>query len=231
MIGGHNVADFYDPDIEEKLNELEKEEEYLRAIEEAEAPEIKTDLEERMWKSLEEIKKKIDYKRGIHELNRDKKRVIKKSREADDMMEGLAEKIGEEKANEIVDKSTKNRKTLFEVMGVSRKRRKLDDDMEVEGDENKDQEQPMEVDRDNMDMRKKMRDRKIKFALSRMEGADPKKLSIKSQENKSMERARHKIEKQLKTTDKIHFSDRTQITKLPKHLFAGKRSNGKTDRR
>lgn len=30
---GKNVADFYDPDIEEKLNELEKEEEYLAQLE------------------------------------------------------------------------------------------------------------------------------------------------------------------------------------------------------
>ena len=231
FMGGHNVADFYDPDIEEKLNELEKEEEYLRAIEEAEAPEIKTDMEERMWKSLEEIKKKIDYKRGLHELNRDKKRVIKKARDADEMMDGLVDKVGEDKANEIVDKSTKKRQTLFEVMGVSKKRRKLDDDMEVEADGTTNQEMPMEIDKDNMDLRKKMRDRKIKFALARMEGSDPKKLALRETESKSMEKARYKIEKQFKTTDRIHHSDRTVVSKMPKHLNSGKRGSGKTDRR
>lgn len=230
FMGGHNVADFYDPDIEEKLNELEKEEEYLRAIEEAEVPEASTEMEQLMWQSLEEIKGKIDYKRGLHELNRDKKRVIKKSKDADEMAEGLTEKVGASKASEIVDKSTKKRKTMFDILGVSKKRIKVDDDMEVEESHNT-QEIPMEVDRNDMTMRKKLRDRKIKYALSRMEGADPKKLSTRTQENKSMERARHKIEKQLKFTDKIHFTDRTQVSKMPKHLFAGKRSNGKTDRR
>lgn len=227
FFGGHNVADFYDPDIEAKLNELEKEEEYLKSLEDAEAPDIKTDMDERMQAAWDGVKKKINYKREVHRVNRDKKRVIKKVKDADEMETGLQAKVGD-KAEEIVERSTRKRKTLFDVMGVSRKRKKLGDDMEV--DAAADHETPMQVDKDNMSLRKKMRDRKIQFALARMEGADPQKLSTKVL-TKSMDKIKHRIEKQLKKTDQINFADRTQVSKMPKHLFAGKRSNGKTDRR
>lgn len=227
FFNGHNVADFYDPDIEEKLNELEKEEEYLRSLEEAEIPEMQTDMEERMLRSYQEVKKQINLKRGIHVLNKEK-RLIKKTRTAKDAEEVLKTKLGE-KGTEIAEREAKKRTTLFQLMGVSKKRKKVDEDMEVEGEDTK-QEMPMEIDRNNMDMRKKMRDRKIKFALSRMEGADPKKFSTKIQDQ-SMDRVRHKIEKRLKHTEQITFADRIQTTKMPKHLYSGKRSNGKTDRR
>lgn len=54
IFNGKNVADFYDPDIEEKLNELEKEEAYLEAMA-AEEIDVKDEDEARMvaaWKQV-----------------------------------------------------------------------------------------------------------------------------------------------------------------------------------
>ena len=85
-------------------------------------------------------------------------------------------------------------------------------------------------DTSNPDLRKKMKDRIIQYYIARMEGSDPKKFSRKHQ-SKSMERVRHSIEKQLRKTENISFSDRRISTKMPKHLFCGKRGDGKTDRR
>lgn len=223
FMGGHNVADFYDPDIEEKLNELEKEEEYLQKLEDAEVPEMPSEMELLMEEEYGRVKKKIGYIRHTKITQREH-RVNKTVKNSEEVNEKLKKKVGD-KAEEIVERNTKNRKTLFQVMGVSRKRMKMGDAMEV------DKEMPMEVDTtENQNLRNKMRNRKIKFALARAEGADPKKFSTKVQD-KSMERVRHNIEKRLKKVDNINFADRTQIDKKPKHLNSGKRSNGKTDRR
>lgn len=51
---GKNVADFYDPDIEEKLNELEKEEEYLAQLDAEEIVAEDSD-EARLMKEYESV--------------------------------------------------------------------------------------------------------------------------------------------------------------------------------
>ena len=226
FMGGHNVADFYDPDIEEKLNELEKEEEYLQKIQDSEIPDMPSEMEQRMVAEYERVKKKIGYIRHT-KITRREHRVNKKMVDSSATEEQLKARVGES-AGEIIEKNKKNRKTLFEMMGVSKKRRKIGDDMEVDEDSTK--QVAMEVDGDTRDMKRKLRDRKIRFALDRMEGADPKKLSTKVQD-KSMERVRHKIENKLRKTEAVSFADRKQTSKMPKHLFSGKRGNGKTDRR
>jgi nucleolar GTP-binding protein len=228
FFSGHNVADFYDPDIEEKLNELEKEEDYIRSIEDAEVPDMPTEMEERMIRSYQEVQSKIKLKRGIHS-SKAEKRVIKKTITAEDAEKSIKRKV-DDKAAEIVQRETRKRRTLFDIMGVNKKRRKIgdDEDMEVDGEEPKSVH--MEIDKDNPDLRRKMKERKIQFVISRMEGADPKKFSTKIQDQ-SMDRVRHKIEKRLKKTENVNFADRVQITKMPKHLYSGKRGNGKTDRR
>lgn len=223
FMGGHNVADFYDPDIEEKLNELEKEEEYLKKLEDAEVPDMPSEIEQLMEEEYGRVKKRIGYIRHT-KITQKEHRVHKTVKNSDETEMKLKKQVGD-KAGEIVERNIKNRRTLFDVMGVSKKRRKLGEDNEV------DEEAPMEVDTtENQNLRNKMRDRKIKFALSRAEGADPKKFSSKVQD-KSMERVRHQIEKKLKKVDNVNFADRTQVTKMPKHLYSGKRGNGKTDRR
>ena len=146
----------------------------------------------------------------------------------DEAQKLLKDKVGD-KADNILQKATTKRKTLHDIMGVSKKRMKAGEDMEVDAEPDQ-QEASMDVDRNNMDLRKKVRDRQIKYALSRMEGADPQQLSTKIND-KTMDRVRHKIEKKLKKTEQVSFADRRQTSKKPKHLYSGKRGNGKTDRR
>lgn len=72
FFAGHNVADFYDPDIEAKLDELEKEEAYLKTLEDDEVQDMNTEMEDRMMESWKEIKKKIKLKHGVHHLNKNR---------------------------------------------------------------------------------------------------------------------------------------------------------------
>jgi nucleolar GTP-binding protein len=133
FFGGHNVADFYDPDIEEKLNALEKEEEYLKSIEDQEVPEMVTDMQEKMYASYKEVQSKINYKKSIHD-HRSEKKVIQKRITPEDATEGLTKVVGA-KAAQIVDREQRKRrkrKTMFQVLGLDKKRRKVDEDMEVE---------------------------------------------------------------------------------------------------
>lgn len=221
---GKNVADFYDPDIEEKLNELEREEEYLQRLEDAEVPDMVTDMQEKMAASYGQVVKVINYKKGLHAIRKEKL-VTRKTVEPEVAEAGLAKIVGD-KAKGIVVKNTRKRQTLFDVMGVNRKRKKIDEDAEIE----QDGQAPMEVDGDKSSMVKKLKDRKINFALGRMDGADPLKHSNKVQDE-SMVRVRHKIERRLKGTVNVTFADRKITTKKPRHLYSGKRTDGKTDRR
>lgn len=75
-----------------------------------------------------------------------------------------------------------------------------------------------------------MRQKKIDFALSRMEGADPMEFSGK-EFNEAHDRVRKKIEKRLKLTTHINEADRHVVDAKPKHLFSGKRGAGSADRR
>ena len=122
----------------------------------------------------------------------------------------------------------RKRTTLATIMGVKAKRKKGDQgDMEVDSDDD------MDVDmNENKTLQEKLRDKKLEFLKGRMSGSNPlehsQKESIKKEEG---ERMRKKIEKTLRRSESSHFSDRRQTAKMPKHLFAGKRKMGKTDRR
>ena len=222
---GQNVADFYDPDIEQKLDELEKEEQYLKSLEETEVKDMQTDLEDRMIESLREVKQKIKLKHGIHHLNKNK-RVDKKLVKAEDAEKAFQELVGED-AKEIVQKNVRKRKPLADILGVKRKRVKVDDDMEVDVES----EHPaMDTDKGSMNLKKAIRDRKLKQTIARMGGANPIELSTKVH-TQAGEKLKRKIEKQLKGIDNVNFSDRSIATKMPRHLFSGKMGRGKRDYR
>lgn len=147
----------------------------------------------------------------------------KKNISAEELAEGLDLDI--EKVKERASK----RKTLAELMGVKRKRGKGEEgDMDVD---DSDEENKMDMDQEEgQSLRERLRQRKIDFALGRMEGANPWEHSLK-RFDEAEDRMRKKIEKRLWKTTQIHESDRKVTDSKPRHLFAGKRGNGKTDRR
>lgn len=228
---GHNVADYYDPDIEAKLDELEKEEEYIKSMEESEIKEMTTDWEEKMLESWKEIKGKIKLKHGIHFMSK-RKRVDKKATKAEEAEELLAEKIGDEdKAKMIIDREARKRKDLFQILGVKRKRVKTgDDDMEIDEEPEEQRQVPMDTDKGAVNLKKRIRDRKLKLTIARMSGNDPKEFSTKVH-SEAGERIKRKIEKVLRHSEQVDQADRTVKTKMPKHLYAGKMGRGTKDRR
>ena len=224
---GHNVADFYDPDIEEKLDELEKEEEYLKSLQKDEIKDMDDDMEDKMMESWREIKGKIRLKHGIHHLNKDK-RVDKIVKTAEATEEALKIKEGVD-AKSIVERHSRKRKKLADIMGIN-KRAKTGEDMEVDGAAGKTDQVPMDTDKGARNLKKAIRDRKLKQTISRMEGQDPMDLSTKVH-IEAGEKMKRKIERQYRHNDLINNADRSVATKMPKHLFSGKTGRGPRDYR
>jgi nucleolar GTP-binding protein len=68
------------------------------------------------------------------------------------------------------------------------------------------------------------------MSKGRREGSVPQMLPYKIQTEESIRLAK-KINKRFKHTVNVNEADRVVNTKKPKHLYAGKRSNGKNQRR
>lgn len=122
------MADFYDPDIEAKLNELEWEEDQIKEIEGEEIDASDSD-EEKLLAEYEKVRRKIKLKRQEHVLNK-ANTLWKKNIKAEDLAEGLNLDI------ETVKEWASKRKSLAELMGVKRKRKRAEEgDMDVDDSE------------------------------------------------------------------------------------------------
>lgn len=68
------------------------------------------------------------------------------------------------------------------------------------------------------------------MSKSRREGNEPQRLPYKIVPEEHVRLAK-KINKRFKHSINVNEADRVVTTKKPKHLYTGKRSNGKNDRR
>lgn len=216
FMNGKNVADFYDPHIEEKLAELEKEEEMFEKMDQEEI-EASDSEEARMIAAWKQVRGSVKMKREARAL-KIKKKVHQHKFNESEIFPTLEAKGADV---ESLKQRSKTRRTLAELMGVKGKRAKGEDGMSVDGDEE------MEVD---MDEREKLRMQKIDYRKGRMEGSNPMEHSSKVHEE-THDRLRKKIEKRLRKSVQVNEADRLIQTKKPKHLYSGKRGIGKTDRR
>jgi nucleolar GTP-binding protein len=117
---GMNVLDFYDPDIEKKLDALEKEEEELMVMEAAEdeimnkqneESENSDDVDFAMLKStLKKVRDKKALIKHAHKMN-SKNRVSRKIKNIDDMVDELKAKGHDVDADQIKSRAT-TRRTL-----------------------------------------------------------------------------------------------------------------------
>jgi len=215
---GKNVADYIDPDIMKKLEELEKEEELREA-----AGVYNSDSEEELDSEEEETRKKAAQIREKRAL------IVKKHRD---------------------NKGTTNRPIIPRVSLAKAKaartrlegrRKDVDEDMD-----DMDEMEDMEEDDDPMSGGKKRSRSKTPASRKRKREAS----SVGRSASRSMSRAprdqsglshpekKAKARKMAKTSQrkmnrmgKAGESDRMIRTKMPKHLFAGKRKSGKTVRR
>jgi nucleolar GTP-binding protein len=213
IMDGKNVWDFYDTNIDSKMAELEKEEEMLllgQQIEEE--PEL---LDPSLYKAYEEMKSKRAIAKIQHKMIKKNRLPRKKNQDLEVVEHGL--QLGKPAEAESV-------RSRFNANG-KRKGRALDglyketmEEMEVEDEA---------PEKKNERLERRAESKLREFSRSRTPGAK----KTLTENDKNMVRLKHKIQKEWKNQGLSHESDRVIAVKLPKHLYTGVRSNGKTDRR
>jgi len=202
---GHNIADFIDPEIMEKLDALEKEEE---ARERAGFYDSEESEEDEAYPEIRELAKKIRYKKACLKeeriIDRTTKPVMPRNTVAKKRERSVSKLKREFEELGVDMKDTKGAHfTRTGARSESRKplkRAKLDEDGARTRSTSK-------VPRDKSGVKDAVQGKKIK------------KIATK-QRNKT-----------FSAHGKAGESDRHIAVKKPKHLFAGKRGVGKTDRR
>ncbi|POW22712.1 hypothetical protein PSHT_00991 [Puccinia striiformis] len=268
IINGKNIADFVDPDILSKLEELELEEERLEAegfyeSDKEEYEDLNSDQEDAIKvtaTSIQAQKKMIrsEHARKSHQsLNRAAiARPDRPAMKLSDML-GRMKKSGIEtdKLEKRAEILAKAKRLAYEASNQERKQRKRkagegdEDGMNIdENDEDEagwtsqdDNEDGMDVDgEDDNPNRKKSKGDYGSFKVKLGGRIDPKRVPTKdrriagiggpSEEVKarSLQLLQRRGPNRLA---KAGEADRHIPTKMPKHLFAGKRKSGKTNRR
>merc|ERR1739845_110395 len=201
---GHNIADFVDPDIMEKLEALEKEEE---ARERAGFYDSEESEEDESYAEIKDLATKIRHKKAIMKADQ----ILDNTRRPVMYRKTVAKKR---------TRSVSRLKAEFEELGVT----------------------GLEVDNPNAHFNRARSTSKVRPAKRMKTGEDPHRsqsATPRSQSGMRDPKQSKKLEKLKKKADKKTFasqgkageSDRRIMEKKPKHLFAGKRGLGKTDRR
>lgn len=226
ILDGHNVYDFVDPDILQRLEELEREE-GLRLADEAE-DDFEMDGEELT----------PDEREALAEIRRTKSLLIqqhrmKKStagsrpivpRKFDKDRQFTTERMGRQLSKLGLDPSAAINRARSKSRGRKRER-----SLEVMGEGDA-------MDLDNEQSNKKMRAMSRSRSRSRSKSRPPTEvvpgegLKDSVQKGKAIKLAKKSAKKRNKNARKGE-GDRVILNMKPKHLFSGKRGIGKTDRR
>jgi nucleolar GTP-binding protein len=238
ILNGKNVADFIDPEIDERLAELEREEEELEAkfAEEQAAAEMEAepDLDEEDKQTLRAVRARRA------ELITEHRR--KKS--AGNNAPTLPRTVSASHADPKKRATAKRMKESLEAMGldpsaaVARARERS---RTREGRKRlRSQDAAME-DADAMEEggedgvrvhSSKSRSVSVARRTSQVRSSSRAAAGLKDDaERMRAQKMADKAERKRNKRAKIGEADRTIITKMPKHLFSGKRGIGKTDRR
>ena len=234
IFNGKNVADFIDPEIDERLAELEREEDELEAAfaeEKAQAEmEAEPDMDDEEKALLKEVRGR---RKELVETHRRKK-------SAGNNAPTLPRTVSASHADPAKRATTKRMKESLEAMGVDPSRaiaRARDRSVAREGRLRKRSRSAAETDEAMDDDEEKVRRHSSKSrsvsVARRVDRADRSK-SVGLRDDDERMRAQKmadKAQRKMNKRAKIGEADRTIITKMPKHLFSGKRGIGKTDRR
>ncbi|XP_010243461.1 PREDICTED: nucleolar GTP-binding protein 1-like [Nelumbo nucifera] len=229
IIDGHNVADFIDPDILQRLEELEREE-GLRLEHEADDDDFEMDGKEltpEEQEALAEIRKK---KSLLIQQHRIKKSTAESRptvpRKFDKDRKFTSERMGRQLSALGLDPtSAVNRARSRSVSRRGRKRERslAREDSDVDA---------MDMDVDQPGKKLRMRSRSRSRSRSRPPGDVTPGEGFKdsAQKVKAMKLAKKSVKNRNKDARRGE-ADRVIPTLKPKHLFSGKRSIGKTSRR
>ena len=279
FFNGSNVLDFYDPDIEEKLAALEKEEEEILKMEADENAVMDGEESENSdginYSDLKRSLKQVRNDKAIIKLNskmKSKQRITPKIVKTSDIIKKMESK-GIEVNKESLRSRSKTRRSIADLEGAADRLAAaaldsdgneedivMDDDIAKEEAEqrgrNKDRKRKrtksidsddlMEVDEGEAgeEVKKEKTGRsltpaQLKISVKkqirskskdRREGSEPKRLPYKLVPEEQIRLAK-KINKRFKHVVNINEADRAISVKKPKHLFAGKMSNGARNKR
>ncbi|KAL2510208.1 Nucleolar GTP-binding protein 1 [Forsythia ovata] len=229
ILDGHNVYDFVDPDILQRLEELEREE---GMHQEHEADDFEMDgaeLTPEEQEALAEIRKK---KRLIVQQHRIKKSTAESRptvpRKFDKDKQFTSERMGRQLSTLGLDPTLAINRARSKSRG--RKRERSIDKGNQNGTDD------MDVDGDQPNKKLRLRSRSLSRSRSRSKSRPPYEvlpgegLKDSAQKKKAIKLAEKSHNKRNKDARKGE-ADRVIPTLRPKHLFSGKRSTGKTDRR
>ncbi|MBW0506421.1 hypothetical protein O181_046136 [Austropuccinia psidii MF-1] len=258
IINGKNIADFVDPDIFKRLEELEQEEERLEAegfynSDHEEFEDLGSDEEDAIKITAKSIQAQKTVLRAIHarkshqNLNRaviprPNRAPIKLSEMVSRMKQSGIETDKLEKRAELLVKA---KRLAYEAENQKRKekKRKADDAMEIDGDEEDWMDEPGDdsMDVDGQSPAQSKRVKGVNGKRVEVSGRiDPKRVPQKDRRLAGMKGPSDQVKaKQLQMFQrrepnrlaKAGEADRHIPTKMPKHLFSGKRKAGKTNRR
>ena len=230
IYNGKNVADFIDPEIEAKLAELEREEEELEKQWEAEAH-----LREPKEAPLTEEEKQL-----LGEIKLRRKKLVAEHRRKKSVA-GNTSKIPASKADPEGIRTTKNMKESLENIGLDadkaverarsqsrgRKRERSLSRFQEGGDND------MDEDMEDVEKKRTHSSRsRSKSVAKRVAQTPPSGSGLKNTEaNIKAQRLADLAQRKSSKKARSGEGDRVIVTKMPKHLFSGKRGNGKTDRR
>ncbi|KAH8107631.1 GTP binding protein 4 [Cristinia sonorae] len=234
IMDGKNVADFIDPDILEKLEALEREEEKLQA-------EGFYDSEEDMFDSDDEreaAEAKISLQKKLVSQHNKKSMKNRAQLPRTAGLRTLDELTGSlTKAGLDPSKIKERAEKLAAVAGEKRKRQREEEEaeMDVDGDEEAGEGDWMDVDGEESTTPNKRR-KSDSGAVTVRGPREPRSNRQLAGMRDSTQAAkatklRNLGQRERNYQAKAGEADRAIKTKMPKHLFAGKRKMGKTDRR
>jgi len=202
---GHNIADYIDPDIMEKLEQLEKEEE---ARERSGFYDSEESEEDESYAEIKELARKIRYKKGQLKMSR----LIDGTNKSRMPRDTLAKKR---------ERSVSRLKREFEDLGVDMSESKGSNFTRTERSTSRRPLKRAKVEGEDGKVR----------SVSRRPPRDQSGVKDVAQAKKLKKMATQVRNQTFSQHGRMGESDRHIAVKKPKHLFAGKRGLGKTSRR
>ncbi|ESK88747.1 gtp binding protein nog1 [Moniliophthora roreri MCA 2997] len=242
IMDGKNIADFIDPDIAEKLEALEREEERLEAEGFYDSDEEIPDSDEEL--EAEQAKIALGHKIKSQALKKAKKNTARLPRTAG--LRTLSELTTELTAAGLDPSRIQERaEMLAKVAGQKRKRAREEEesmDVDMEGDEDddgdaedEDEDSWMDVDGEEAPKLKKVKGNSgavVAVSGKREPRSNRQLMGMRDQGQAAKAiKLRNLGQRPRNMLAKAGESDRAIRVKMPKHLFSGKRKGGKTQRR
>jgi nucleolar GTP-binding protein len=223
ILDGHNVFDFVDPDILLRLEELEREEGLQQADDDYEMDGMELTPEEQ--KALAAIRKK---KSLLIQQHRIKKSTAESRptvpRKFDKDREFTTKRMGRQLSELGIDPARAiDRARSRSVSRRGRKRERSVDGGDAGGDD-------MDVDTSHKKLRTMSRPRSRSRSRPPTDVVPGEGFKDSFQKSKALDKARKSVKNRNKNARRGE-ADRVIPNLKPKHLFSGKRSNGKTQRR